>query len=66
MGKDAQQGYRVRFPDLAKRKKWQKMLLTDAESEKQRTKESEMESERGGWWVCASGMHVSRGSEKEL
>lgn len=62
MGKDAQQGYRVGFPDLAKRKKWQKMLLTDAESEKQRTKESE----RGGWWVCAAGMHVSRGSEKEL
>jgi len=43
MGKDELQGYRVRFPGLAEREKWQKMLLTDAESQKQRAKESNTE-----------------------
>lgn len=55
MGKDAQQGYRVRLSDLAERKKRQKMLLTDAESEKQKVKE-----------VVGGCVQLSRGSEKEL
>lgn len=35
MGKDAQKGDKVRFSDLAERKKLQKTLLTDAESERE-------------------------------
>ncbi len=55
MGKDGQQGYRIRLSDLAERKKRQKMLLTYAESEKQRVKE-----------VVGGCVQRSRGSEKEL
>lgn len=37
------------YLSLAERKKWQKMLLTDAESEKQRAKRSKRGGRRGAY-----------------